>query len=435
MTPAAQIEAAIELLALTEGAGPPADQTLAEYFRARRYIGAADRRAIAGRFYEVVRRRAALDWWLDEMAAQALEASRARMIAALALIEEWRADRFAAAFDGVLHHPRPLTQAELRLARSLERHTLLHPKQPDWVRYEVPEWLFPALAEAFGARVGPELAALQEEAPVDLRVNALKATREEALAALALEQIAARPTPYSPLGLRLAGRRAIAASKCFREGLIEVQDEGSQLVALLSGAAPGARVCDFCAGAGGKTLALAAAMGNRGQIVALDVREGRLKSAGRRLRRAGVHNVTRRLLTSHRDPWIKHHKASFERVLVDAPCTGCGTWRRNPDAKWRLKPKDLSELVELQAEILLSAARLVRKGGRLVYATCSLLPAENEAQVDRFLAAAPDFRLVPMAEVWAQCVGGSAPDGAPTLHLTPARHGTDGFFVAVIERG
>ena len=357
------------------------------------------------------------------------------MIAALVLNEEWRAEQVAAAFDGAHYHPQPLSPEERKLARALERHTLAHPKQPAWVRYEVPEWLFPALEEAFGARLEAELTALEREAPVDLRVNSLKATREEAMKALAKEDIAARPTPYSPLGLRLAARAAIVASRCFREGLIEMQDEGSQLVALLTGAKGSARVCDFCAGAGGKTLALAAAMENRGRLLALDVREGRLRSAALRLKRAGLSNVTPHLLTSHRDPWVKRHKASFERVLVDAPCTGCGTWRRNPDAKWRLRPQDLAELATLQAEILASASRLVRPGGRLVYATCSFLPAENEAQVRRFLAAAPDFRLLPIAQVWAECVGGRAPCETPTLQLTPASHGTDGFFAAVLERG
>jgi len=435
MTPAARIQAAIELLALAAPAGPPADQRLSEYFRSHRYIGSKDRHAISDLFYGIVRRHAALDWWIRESAAEALEASRARMIAALALIEGWPAKQFASSFDGGRYHPEPLAPAERAFVRSLAGHTLAHPKQPDWVRYEVPEWLFPALAEAFGARLVPELTALQGEASVDLRVNALKGTREEALAALKSEHIAARPTPYSPVGLRLSGRTGIAGTKPFQAGLVEVQDEGSQLIALLTGAAPGQRVCDFCAGAGGKTLALAAAMGNRGQIVALDVREGRLKRAALRLRRAGIHNVTRRQLTSHRDPWVKRHKASFDRVLVDAPCTGSGTWRRNPDAKWRIGPQDLAELTELQAKILASAARLVKRGGRLVYATCSLLPAENESQVRRFLAANPDFRLVPVAGVWAECPGGSAPSTGECLNLTPASHGTDGFFAAVLERG
>jgi 16S rRNA (cytosine967-C5)-methyltransferase len=219
--------------------------------------------------------------------------------------------------------------------------------------------------------------------------------------------------------------------------LVEVQDEGSQLAALLLGAEAGMRVCDFCAGAGGKTLALAAAMQNRGQIYALDVSEARLKREKVRVVRAGVQNVARKLLTGHRDPWVKRHKASFDRVLVDAPCSGSGTWRRNPDAKWRLTPADIAELVVLQHDILASAARLVRSGGRLLYVTCSLLPEENEAQAAAFLNEQPDFRAASIAESWGRIVEAGMAAGAPpgqTLTLTPAGHGTDGFFMAMFER-
>jgi 16S rRNA (cytosine967-C5)-methyltransferase len=216
--------------------------------------------------------------------------------------------------------------------------------------------------------------------------------------------------------------------------LVEVQDEGSQIAALLVGARPGMRVVDFCAGAGGKTLALAAGMENRGKLVACDVSASRLERAVRRLRRAGVSNVERRALSSERDKWVKRHGSGFDRVLVDAPCLGTGTWRRNPDAKWRATPANLAELVIRQQEILVSAARLVRPGGRLVYATCSLLREENEDQAEAFLAAAPEFTLVPAALIWAETIGGSSPGGERYLRLTPAQHGTDGFFVATFER-
>jgi len=225
----------------------------------------------------------------------------------------------------------------------------------------------------------------------------------------------------------------------FRDGLVEVQDEGSQLVALLADARPGMRVVDFCAGAGGKTLAMAAAMGNKGHIVACDVLRGRVDRAAARLARAGVHNVERRGLSTERDPWVKRHARSFDRVLVDAPCSGVGTWRRNPDAKWRFTKDDLAAVIDLQRRILDSAARLVKPGGRLIYATCSLLPSENAAQVMSFAKDHPDFALRPVAAVWADTIGRMA-DGAVSpgadrlLQLTPATHGTDGFFVAVLER-
>jgi 16S rRNA (cytosine967-C5)-methyltransferase len=292
---------------------------------------------------------------------------------------------------------------------------------PEAVRLEVPDWILPALRERFGPTLEPELAAMSEPAPLDLRVNLLKGTRDQALAALRAEGIEAEPTHLSPWGLRIPGRRAITTGPAFQSGLVEIQDEGSQMVAALVGAMPDMRVVDFCAGAGGKTLALAMTMGNQGHIVACDVSAPRLEGAVRRLRRAGVHNVERHHLVPG-DKWAKRRAGGFDRVLVDAPCTGTGTWRRNPDARLRLKPIDLGELAPKQAAILDTAARLVRKGGRLVYATCSLLPQENELQVAAFLERHPDFALVP-----------AGPDG-PYLSLTPRRHGTDGFFGAVLER-
>jgi 16S rRNA (cytosine967-C5)-methyltransferase len=216
-----------------------------------------------------------------------------------------------------------------------------------------------------------------------------------------------------------------------KTGEAEIQDEGSQLVAMLVDARPGERVVDFCAGAGGKTLAIAVQMANKGHVVACDVMEGRLKRAAERFRHAGLHNIQTRLLTSERDRWVKRHKGGFDRVLVDAPCSGTGAWRRNPDARWRAQEAGLDHLLQLQAGILASAARLVRPGGRLVYATCSLLPEENEAQVAVFLAAHPDFQVVPLSEAAPQLTDSAHPD---YLSVTPARHGTDGFFAAVLQR-
>jgi 16S rRNA (cytosine967-C5)-methyltransferase len=361
------------------------------------------------------------------------------MIAALTLMDGWTADRIAGSFDGGKYRPVPLKEPEHRLARELEGQGIGHPDQPDWVRLEFPAWLQSDLRGLFGGRFEREMGVLAAEAPLDLRANTLKATREQARAALADDGITAQPTTLSPIGLRVDGRPPLATLKCFRDGLIEVQDEGSQLVALLCDARPGMRVVDFCAGAGGKTLALAAAMNNKGHIVACDTLQGRIERAAVRLRRAGVHNVERRGLSSERDQWVKGHIGGFDRVLIDAPCSGVGTWRRNPDAKWRLTPADLSELVQLQRRIMASAARLVKPGGRLIYATCSLLPAENARQIEWFAAEQPEFAVLPIPEVWAKTVGarpeaGTCPAGDPLLQLTPAANGTDGFFVAVLER-
>jgi 16S rRNA (cytosine967-C5)-methyltransferase len=312
-------------------------------------------------------------------------------------------------FSGARFAPTPLAPSERAVLARLDGRSLDHPSMPDVVRLEVPDWLL--------SRVEPmELRALLEPAPLDLRVNLLKATREEAHAALAAEGLDAAPTPLSPWGLRIEGRRQVTIGPAFRAGMVEIQDEGSQLVAALVDARPGMRVADFCAGAGGKTLALAMTMQNRGQLVACDVSAARLDNAVARLRRAGVHNVERHRLEPG-DKWIKRRAGSFDRVLADAPCTGIGTWRRNPDARLRLTEADLAELLPKQAAILDQAASLVRTGGRLVYATCSLLSEENEDQVTAFLSRHADFTR------------------ADVLSLSPARHGTDGFFAAVMERG
>jgi 16S rRNA (cytosine967-C5)-methyltransferase len=305
---------------------------------------------------------------------------------------------------------------------------------PRAVANDLPEWIEPYFEQVFGKGLEREMAALNASAPTDLRVNLLKADRASARRALAAQGVAAEPTPWSPVGLRLSKRMPLGGLAAFKEGLVEIQDEGSQIAALLVGARPGMRVVDFCAGVGGKTLALAAGMENRGKLVACDVSARRLERAVRRLRRAGVNNVERRVLSGERDKWVKRHAGGFDRVLVDAPCLGTGTWRRNPDGKWRATPNDLAELVIRQHDILHSAARLVRRGGRLVYATCSLLREEDEAQAEAFLMAEPEFSLVPAARAWAETIGGSSPGGERYLRLTPAQHGTDGFFVAIFER-
>jgi len=439
MTPGARLQAAIELLAAIHGGSVPADRAAADYFRGRRYIGGKDRRDIIDRVYAVLRHRARLEWWFERVAGEGAISDRSRVIAALALLEGWSADRIAGAFDGGQYRPAPLDRREREAAHKLAGKSVEHPEQPNWVRREYPHWLDHQLRNLLGARFDAEMEALGVEAPLDLRVNTLKGTRAEAIAALAASNVTAVPTPLSPIGLRVRGRPPLATLPAFRDGLIEVQDEGSQLVALLADARPGMRVVDFCAGAGGKTLAMAAAMRNKGHIVACDVLRGRVDRAATRLSRGGVHNVERRALSTERDPWVKRHARSFDRVLVDAPCSGVGTWRRNPDAKWRFTPDDLAAVIDLQRRILDSAARLVKPGGRLIYATCSLLPSENAAQVTSFAKDHPDFVLRPIAEVWADTVG-RLPEGAaaPTsdrlLQLTPAAHETDGFFVAVLER-
>lgn len=429
MTPAARLAAAIDLLSEIEAAPRrPADAAANAFFRARRFIGGGDRRAVSSWVWQVLRAHRRLGWWLERAAGSATP--RLLVGASLAL-EGMTRDTLEHAFSGGRFAPPPLTEEEAAVLGRLFGHTLEHPAMPEAVRLELPEWLLPLLHARFGAELEAELAAMAGEAPLDLRVNLLKGTREEALRALAGEGLEAEPTPLSPWGLRLAGRRPVTSGSSFQSGLVEIQDEGSQLVAALVGARPEMRVADWCAGAGGKTLAMAMDMANRGHIAACDVSAARLEGAVRRLRRAGVFNVERHLVAAG-DKWAKRRAGTFDRVLVDAPCTGTGTWRRNPDARLRLAEKDLLELRPKQAEILARAARLVRPGGRLVYATCSLLPAENEEQITAFLAAAPEFSVVPLAEAWPFAT--PAPVAGPYLALTPRAHGTDGFFAAVLQR-
>jgi 16S rRNA (cytosine967-C5)-methyltransferase len=414
VTPSARLAAAIELLAAIEAAPrKPADAVANGFFRDRRFIGSGDRRSVSERVWGVLRTRRRLGWWLERGKA---EVNPRMLVAAALVLEGWTVDGVKQSFSGGQYGPSKLDAGELRVLADMEGRTLVHPAMPHAVRLELPDWVFPLLRARFGEALEVELAAMATPAPLDLRVNLLKTNREAAQAALAAEGIVAEPTELSPWGLRIEGRRPVTTGAAFRAGLVEIQDEGSQVLAALVGAGPDMRVVDYCAGAGGKTLAMAMAMGNRGHIVACDVSAPRLEAAVKRLRRAGVHNVERHLLEPG-DKWAKRRAGTFDRVLVDAPCTGTGTWRRNPDARLRLVERDLEELVPKQAMLIRQAAKLVRGGGKLIYSTCSLLTEENEAQVESFVAEHPEFSRA-----------------QPDLVLTPRQHGTDGFFGAVLER-
>lgn len=432
MTPSARLQAAIDLLTEIDATPRPADAVISAFFRNRRYIGSKDRSSVAELVYAVMRRHARLLWWLERVEHPATP--RARVIAHAILAEQRKSADLQRFFDGGSFAPAPFDEAEIRMARTLDNHTLEHPGMSDVVLGECPSWAEESLRDALGDRFLIELRALEEAAPLDLRINPVKTSREAALKSLTAAQITAEPTKWSPFGLRVKGRPALATTEAFQLGLVEIQDEGSQLVALAVAPKPGHQVVDFCAGAGGKTLAIAALMENKGRVVACDVLDKRLKRAAERFRRAGLHNIEAHPLASERDPWVKRHKRKFDRVLVDAPCSGTGTWRRNPDSRWRPLGPGLSELVPLQATILDSAARLVRPGGRLIYATCSMLPDENENQIQTFLATHPEFSVKPIAEVWAEEGYGTVPVDGAYLRLSPGRHDTDGFFAAVMTR-
>lgn len=433
MNPSARLQAALELLdAVLSDTSHPADATVSGYFRARRYIGSGDRAEVATQVYTIIRHRARLNWWCEKYQAESV--ARNFLMAYLVLAGK-KADTINIMFSGGKFAPAALITQELAFLRRLEGHTLRHPDMEEAVALECPEWAEGGLRTRFGEDFAREMTALLTTAPLDLRINHLRTTRSETLAALQAAGLTAQECAYSPFGIRVEKRPDLNRIPLLKDGRVEIQDEGSQLVSLLVDPRPGDRVIDFCAGAGGKTLALAALMDNRGHITACDVMERRLKRGAERIRHAGFHNVDCRLLANTNDPWVKKHKGSADRVIVDAPCSGTGTWRRNPDARWR--HVGMEPLIALQAEILESAARLVKSGGRLVYATCSFLPEENEDQITRFLAANPDFILVSAREALAGITTHSVviPDGTDQcLRLSPARHGTDGFFAAVMQR-
>jgi 16S rRNA (cytosine967-C5)-methyltransferase len=435
MTPPARLAATIELLTLVDATPRPADATVSAFFRERRFIGSKDRAEISRAVYRAMRRHARLGWWLEQSGAE--PTPRGLVLADLIVGEGYDPDRAERSFSGGHYAPAQFTPWERTLATRLGGHTLDHPGMPEAVAVECPPWAEAELRRALGDSFAREMGALIDPAPLDLRVNALKGERDAVLEQLRADGLNAEPTEFSPLGIRLLGRPPIMAHPLYRDGVIEIQDEGSQLVGLLVDARPGQQVIDFCAGAGGKTLAIAATMANKGRLFATDVLDGRLLRARERFRRAGVHNVQTRAFEGENDPWIKRHKGAFDRVLVDAPCGGSGTWRRNPDMRWRPLGPGLGELVPLQLRLLDSAARLVKPGGRLIYATCSLLTAENEDQAEAFVAAHPDFTLMPLPEVWGETIGRIGDTKAPSspyLRLTPARHNTDGFFTAIFER-
>lgn len=429
MTPAARVAAAMEIMGEIETRRRPAADLLREWGQSHRFAGSKDRTAIAGLVWDTLRVKSSAAWLM------AGEGPRAQVLGALSRARGLDASQVAALCTGERHAPAPLTDHER------ERLILRDVSDaPAHVQGDYPEWLGAQLAEAWGERAAEEGHALSQRAPVDLRANLLKSTRDAVLKEL--DHLGARPTPHSPWGVRIEvgadGRQpALSAEPAYVRGFVEVQDEGSQIAALLTGAEPGQQALDLCAGGGGKTLALAAMMENKGQIYATDRDGRRLAPIWDRLERAGARNVQVRAPKGPQDI-LKDLEGACDLVLVDAPCTGAGTWRRNPDAKWRVRPGAVDQRVAEQDAVLREAPRFVKRGGRIAYVTCSVLRVENEARVEAFLAAHPDFLPLDMAHA-ARKAG--VPDLAervstlgPGLRLTPATAGTDGFYVALLAK-
>jgi 16S rRNA (cytosine967-C5)-methyltransferase len=429
MQPAAHAHAAIEILTDMEARPRPAANAMKDWGLSHRFAGSRDRAAIASLIYDAMRQRASLAWRMGA------DTPRALVLGVLGFTRGLSADEMAASFAVSPHAPEAPDEAEReRLASA----TL--DGAPAWVMGDYPEWLDPHLARVFGDDRAAEAAAQAERAPLDLRANALKGNRDKALRGLS--HLGATETPLSPLGLRVPllsdGRGPpVQSEPAFLKGLVEVQDEGSQLAALLAAAAPGEQVVDFCAGAGGKTLALAASMANKGQIYAHDNDVRRLAPLHDRATRAGVRNLQMRAPRGEADV-MADMLGKADLVLVDAPCTGTGTWRRNPDAKWRLRENALAQRQEEQDAVLAGAARLVKPGGRLVYITCSALAEENEDRVAAFRATHEDFTPVSPSEMAVTAgvpqIAKHANAAGDAILLSPRRSGTDGFFICIMKR-
>ena len=393
----------------------PADVTLSRYFREHPKLGSRERGVIAEAVYAILRNKLVYTNFAESGIGAAM-----RRISLLGLADTVGVDDLGGLAPEEVNW--------LNRVLQIDRATL-----PLALRSNLPSWLFDKLLAREGEAGLLELAeALNRPAPLDLRVNALKASREDVVRELAAAPILAEPTPYSPLGIRILKKPALQNLPLFQSGAIEVQDEGSQMLAQIVGAKRGEMVVDFCAGAGGKTLALGANMRNTGRLYAFDVSDKRLAKLKPRLARSGLSNVHPVLIAHENDAKVKRLAGKIDRVLVDAPCSGLGTLRRNPDMKWRQSPQSVAELNAKQTAILAGASRLVKAGGRLVYATCSLLDEENQAIVEQFLATHEDFTLVPMHEVLAEQK--IALEMQDYLQLTPQRHQTDGFFAAVLQR-
>jgi 16S rRNA (cytosine967-C5)-methyltransferase len=429
MTPAARAAAAIEVLADIETRRRPAADAMKDWGLAHRFAGSGDRAAISALVYDALRRKSSSAWIMGEASP------RAEVLGALRQTRGLDVPAIASLFSGEGHAPAALTEAErARLAAADLAGA------PPHIAGDFPEWLAPQFEASFGDTAAGEGRALAERAPVDLRVNLLKTTREKALAKLS--HLKPEPTPFSPVGLRIATRpdgRAppLASDPAYVKGLVEVQDEGSQLAALLAEAKPDIQVLDLCAGAGGKTLALAAAMQNQGQIYAHDPDPRRLQPIFARLARSGARNVQVRAPRGQEDV-LADLEGRCDLAVIDAPCTGSGAWRRNPDAKWRIRPGALAQRIKDQDETLENALRFVKPGGRIVYITCSVFRAENEDRIAEFMGRHDAFLPLDAA---AQARSAGLPALAehrsvwgPGFRLSPRATGTDGFYVATLAR-
>ncbi|WP_288429949.1 RsmB/NOP family class I SAM-dependent RNA methyltransferase [uncultured Agrobacterium sp.] len=422
-----RLAGAIEVLADIEARRRPVADALKDWGLAHRFAGSGDRAAIGNIVYDALRMKLSHAWLMDDESANALGYA--------VMLRQWgkTPEQLAAEFEGDKFAPAPLSEDAIKAF-----NTRALANAPLHIQGDIPEWVQPSLEASFADQWLRQAQALNERPTLDLRANTLKANRDKVLKAL--EEAGAEATRIARQGVRIPAGAGpsrlpnVTAELSFQKGWFEVQDEGSQIVADLVGAQEGEQILDYCAGGGGKTLAMSASMNNKGQVHAFDADRKRLAPIIERLKRAGTRNVQ----VHDRPAGLAAFREKFDRVLVDAPCTGTGTWRRRPDTKWRLTQRNLEERVGQQAEALDQAKTFVRPGGELLYVTCSVLPEENERQVRRFCAENPEFSIKSALDRWTKTFGAAAskphsPDGE-TVTLTPATTDTDGFFFCVMKR-
>jgi len=426
----ARIQSAIEIIGRLEKSPVPMDNTIRDYMANKRYIGSKDRKFIVELAYDIIRHYGRIHWTVEHLG----ETPSARIIMLTHLMMQDDPDLFKMEqhFSGEKHQPDKMSEHEKAYIQKLDGMTHPHPDMPEHIRVECPDEHKDRLQALWGDDFAAQMIAMLEPAALDLRANTIKVTREQAQASLAKDDVETIFTPYAPHGLRTLGKPYMSATKAFHKGMVEIQDEGSQLIAHICKVEPGMRVLDFCAGGGGKTLGIAAAMQGKGIIYATDNNSRRLEKGRRRYRKADVHNIEVRSLEEDKNrKWLRRQKGTMDVVLVDAPCTSSGTWRRNPDYRWNNYGPSMDEILTMQSEILERVADKVKVGGRLVYATCSLFKEENEDQIDKFLTAHDDYELQDISQIWPE---GECPVNGAYLRLTPKDHHTDGFFTASLIR-
>jgi 16S rRNA (cytosine967-C5)-methyltransferase len=434
MTPSARLSAVVELLDINFEITGRAEQSVATYFRNRRFAGSKDRRWITEQFYQILRRLGEIDWIAEQLKLEVT--SRSRAIISLMLFQELSTAEISDSYFIGSHAQAAPEAAELEALSGFGGLELT--QMPVAARANFPIWMQEKLQATYGERTHQIVQAYAVRAPATLRINPLTADRDNILSQLKEAGINAEATDISPLGIRLEKPQNLAANALFKDGFIEVQDEAAQISALLASAdmAAGSTVVDYCAGGGGKTLVLAASLENNGQLHAMDVDRRRMKDITHRCKRAGITNVQQHVLPQKGETLeiLDSLKGAADLVYVDAPCSGSGTWRRQPEQKWFLNEAGLEEYATLQSVILNQACDYVKVGGRLVYATCSLFTEENQQQIDSFLAENTDFERVDIATLWQKAGLGGDAQGQTDLQITPEQFGADGFYTAVLQR-